>query len=296
MQPPPRSRIAFALLAALLLPGSSPAQEPSAAASPKPADAPKTPDAQALWNGLIQAAAGEQQGRITAFELDFDATQYSGEKQSNDVGATYSYMEPNFLRMVLRSGRVRMSSPKGAFLQDKTGVHKLEGRDFAQDLKEVEDSLAVARIFVHLTDPRGVRVESLTALPAAPGGMPAATRKLAAELDWISLVSPDFRGPRAKEGAPSDRVELGLERGTHLPRLAIVTDPSLLERALILQLGDYTQLDGFRVPGRVTTWRIDPELHPPAFGERAAFDLWLKSGTLRPKLEPAHFEPKAKQQ
>jgi hypothetical protein len=195
--------------------------------------------ARALWEAITDAAVGKHARRATAFVLEFEATRYSGENQTNDASATYSYLEPGNVRMVLKSGRERLRGPDGDWLIDKSGAHRLVGRDFKQDIAELDESVAVARTFAHLTDPRGLRMESLRTLAAAPASLPPKLRALAAELDWLRLESRDFRAPpRPGEGsAPVDVLELGVERPTRVPRIAVLTDPQHPEGALVLSLG-----------------------------------------------------------
>ena len=66
---------------------------------------------------------------------------------------------------------------------------------------------------------------------------------------------------------------------------------------------DYLPLDGYRVPGEVTTWRAATQQAPglpaarpgqrPPFEAKPAIRLWLKEGRLRPQLEPGDFLPPA---
>ena len=287
---------AFTLAAALVLaPQDAVAPAPAAATAAAPA---ADPAARALWDAIVAAAAGSKTARATAFVLDFEATRYSGESQSNDVDATYSYLEPGCVRVALVSGRQRLRGPDGDWLIDKAGAHRLVGRDFKQDIAELDETVAVARTFAHLTDPRGLRLESLSRMSAPPPGLPEALRTKAAALDWLRLESRDFRSPpvaragQAAELGPIDVLELGVDRATRAPRMAVLTDPLAPRGAIALgMLEDPLEVDGFRVPSRVTAWHVDAALIPPAFAARASLDLWLKSGTLRPKLSPEDFLP-----
>lgn len=250
--------------------------------------------ARALWEAITAAAVGPTTRRATAFVLEFEATRYSGENQTNDASATYSYLEPGHVRMVLKSGRERLRGPDGDWLIDKSGAHRLVGRDFKQDIAELDESVAVARTFAHLTDPRGLRMESLRALEAPPAALPPKLGATAAQLDWLRLESRDFRAPpRPGEGpAPLDVLELGVDRATRAPRVAVLTDPQHPQGVLVLSLEGAVEVDGFRVPERVTAWRLDPARVPPAFPDRQSLDLWFKQGTLAPKLTPEDFRPR----
>jgi hypothetical protein len=296
------STLAMALLAAL----PARAQTPQPPAPQAGADTPALPapgalpasaseQARALWTQLVAATAGEASEPIRAFDLSFDARVYSGEKQSNDGAARYLFLAPGFVRMVLESGRERMRGPDGDFLVDKSGVYPLRGRDFAEDVRELEETVAVARLFVGLTDPSTLRLASLDVLPAAPGRLPEGLAQRAAQLDWIVVTSPDFRGRTDDSRVTLDRVEIGLERGTHLPLLALVTDPREPGSAVLARLEQYQPLDGYRVPWKVTTWRVTPGpagAAPRPFEDKPAVKLWLKQGRLRPSLQADDFKPR----
>ena len=287
--------LALALTAAL-----AQAAPQDAAPAASPAAAREEPAARALWDAVVAAAVGDRKQRVTAFVLDFDATRYSGENQSNDVGATYSYLDPGYVRMRLaKTGRERMRGPEGDWLIDKAGAHRLVGRDFKQDIAELDESVAVARTFAHLTDPRGLRLDALRKLDAPPAGLPAKLVEVAGQLDWLRLESRDLRGPQppGAERRPADVLELGVARDTRVPRIALLTyppDPAHPERApdaMALHLEGSVAVDGFRVPEKVTTWRLDPALRPPAFPERQALDMWFVKGSLAPQLTRDDFVP-----
>ena len=292
--------LALVLAAALAPTAPAALQESAPSTDPVAPSGREEPAARTLWDAVVAAAVGVRQERVTAFVIDFAATSYSGESQSNDVGATYSYLEPGWVRMKLRSGRERMRGPEGDWLLDKAGAQRLVGRDFKQDKAELDESVAVARTFAHLTDPRGLHLESLASLASPPPGLPPKVRELAGQLDWLRLESRGLRGPpeAGAEKLPPDVLELGVERVTRVPRLAVLTDPQRVENALALAFGlegarwkDGYVVDGFRVPYSVTAWRIDPTLNPPAFAERQSLDLWFEQGTLAPQLTRADFVP-----
>jgi hypothetical protein len=258
--------------------------------------------ARAAWENLVKAARGEASAPIRAFQLKFDATVYSGDKQSNDGETTYKFLAPDCVSMVLASGRERMRGRSGDFLVDKNGVYSLKGKEYKEDERELSETLAVAKLFVGLTEPSRLRLASLELLSAPPAGLPESQSKRAAELEWIALTSPDFLARASHDKETLDRVEIGLDRAEHLPALAIVTDPAKQESAVLAQLEKYQLLDGYRVPSLVTTWRVAPAQPGataraaggrPPFSPRAAVKLWLIDGSLRAKLEPKDFEPPA---
>jgi len=290
----------------------SPSQQPpqaapaaqSAALAPGQLPPGASEGARAAWENLVKATRGEASGAIRAFNLKFDATVYSGDKQSNDGVTVYKFLAPDCVSMVLASGRERMRGGKGDFLVDKTGVYSLKGKEYKEDERELGETLAVAKLFVGLTEPSRLRLASLEQVSAPPAGLPESQATRAAELEWIALTSPDFlaRVEGSKEKETLDRVEIGLDRATHLPFLAIVADPARPESAVLAQLDKYELLDGYRVPSEVTTWRVAPAQPGESlqavggrmpFSPRAAVKLWLIDGSLRAKLEPKDFEPPA---
>jgi hypothetical protein len=295
--------IALAASAALVQSPTPAPPSPPAAAAPVAGQIPPdaSADARARWEALVKAARGDTTGAIRAFDLQFELRVYSGEKQSNDGGVTrYKYLEPDCVSMEMASGRKRMRGRSGDFLIDKSGVYPLEGRDYKEDQRELAESLSVARLFAGLTDPSRVRLASLGLLSAPPPGLPESLAKTAAGLDWLVLTSPDFLARAAGTRETLDRVEIGLDRSTHLPALALVADPARPESAVLAQLSDYRLLDGYRVPGEVTTWRVAPPAQGAPtrpvedrlpFSARAAVKLWLMDGSLRAKLEPKDFAP-----
>jgi hypothetical protein len=193
-----------------------------------------------------------------------------------------------------------MRGRKGDFLVDKQGVYSLKAREYKEDERELSETLAVAKLFVGLTEPSRLRLASLELLSAPPAGLPESQRQRAAELEWIALTSPDFLARASDDQETLVRVEIGLDRAQHLPVLAIVADPARPESAVLAELEKYQLLDGYRVPWEVTTWRVAPaQPGEPArsagsrlpFSPRAAVKLWLIDGSLRAKLEPKDFEP-----
>lgn len=295
----------FLAVSSLGIAVQAPAAKPSAqaavaapAAGQIPANASAA--ARAQWEALVKATQGESNGAIRAFKLKFDARIYSGDKGSNDGVTLYKYLEPDCVSMVLPSGRERMRGGKGDYIVDKSGVYALEGREYKEDQRELAETLRVAKLFASLTDPSRLRLASLETLPAPPAGLPADQSERAAGLDWIVLSSPDFLARAPGEKETLDRVEIGLDKSTHLPVLAIVANPAQPTSAVLALLDQYKPLDGYRVPYEVTTWRVAPppsgaSPEPPnarlPFSGRAAVKLWLIEGSLRAQLQRKDFEP-----
>ena len=283
-------------------PPQASAAAPTAALTPGQLPSGASAGARTAWENLVKAARGESTAPISAFQLKFDATVYSGDKQSNDGVTVYKFLAPDCVSMVLASGRERMRGRSGDFLVDKSGVYSLKGKEYKEDERELGETLAVAKLFVGLTEPSRLRLASIEVLAVPPAGLPESQTKRAAELEWIALTSPDFLARAAGSKETLDRVEIGLDRSAHLPVLAIVTDPARPESAVLAELDKYQILDGYRVPYEVTTWRVAPAQPGapvnsasgrPPFSPRAAVKLWLIEGSLRAKLEPKDFEPPA---
>lgn len=285
-------------LAPLLFPIATPQGSGEVRSAPAPLPSPgelpagASELARSRWQALVGAALGAGGGRVSSFDLNFDVSVYPKEGQSNESSARYFYMEPGWVRMVLRSGRERMRGPRGDYLVSREGVTPLRGRDYAEDKRELDETVALARTFVGLSDPGQLRLVSLETSDAPAGMLPEELRKGLDGLEWITVQSPDFRGPVQGDKEPRlDRIEIGLDAKTKLPTLALVRDARNPHGALLVRLSGYLELDGYRVPGQVRAWRIDPESRPLRFAAKQAVDMWLIEGDLSPELTPADFEP-----
>jgi len=313
---------AVSLALTLAVRAQSPASEPASVPPPAPlpsaplagelpADA--SPEARQAWKALCAATAPETaeggvRPRVRAFDLVFDGTLQSGGTRSNDFETRYRYLEPGFVRMSLASGRERLRGPRGDFVIESGRPVKVQGREMAEDLRELEETVAIAKCFAGLTDPRSLRLSSLELRPAAPRELPAAVgSRNPSALRWLSIVSPDLQrsAPRAPPTSPtatgtpvpsSWRAHIGLDPTTHLPVLALVAQDDrgtlVLETALLVELDKYRALDGFRVPAQIKTYLPDAERSPWAFAERPAMKLWMVKGTLRPELSELDFVPR----
>jgi len=267
--------------------------------APQPAPAPENPEARALWDSVVATAlAGAGEAGIDSFDFQCSGRVLTGGAQTNDFKARIQYLEPGWVRREMATGRAQMRGPEGDFAISSGRVVPLRGREFREDTKELDRTVAVARTFVSLSDPRRIRVEDL-ALAKAPATLPKTLEKRAAELAWLSLRSPDFylaETARPEDGQPQPlyRVHLGIDAATKLPELAVVQRDVLgaVDTAQLIQLGDYAEIDGHRVPKRVRSYAPDPETSPWRFGTRPTSTLWLEQGTLKPKLTPESFVPR----
>lgn len=295
-------------------------QEPATAAAPaaapalRPGEVPADTDAAArtAWERLLAAALPRSDGSdrdpaatapVVAFDLEFDGRVYGEGRQTNDFSGRYRYLEPGYVHTVLdQSKRVTLRGPDGDWLVFKDGRKvRLEGRDYEVDVEDLDRAIGVAQSFVALTDPRTIRIARLDLLDAPPSSIPEGLRSRAQGLEWLVLETPDFRlagDPPARPGAPSvmHRIELGLDARTRLPSLVVVRQSELgqrgVESAQLLQLDAYRGLDGYQVPHQVITYGPDTSTSPWTFDQRhPTFDLYVKGGTLRPRLDPGFFTP-----
>lgn len=292
----------------------APAAAPAAAPLPKAGEVPAGTDAEArsAWEGLLAAALPRPDGGrgeaastapVTAFDLEFDGRVYGDNRQTNDFSGRYRYLEPGYVHTVLdRSKRVTLRGPDGDWLVFDNGRKvRLEGRDYEVDVEDLDRAIGVAQSFVALTDPRTIRIARLDLLTEAPSSIPEGLRGRAQALEWLVLETPDFRlagDPPARPGVPPvmHRIELGLDRATRLPSLVVVRRSELgqrgVESAQLLQLDTYRALDGYQVPHQVITYGPDTTTSPWTFDQRRpSFDLYVKGGTLRPRLEADFFRP-----
>ncbi len=292
--------ISSPFLAALLV--LLPLQEPSGT-TPGAIPAETPPEARASWEAMVAAAFPDGPSeRVTCFDFECWGTAYTGGRQANDFEARIRFLEPGFVhRTMKRSGRGQVRGPAGDFLIDEKGrVLPLQGREYAEDRKDLDRTVAVARTFVALTDPLHLTIASLELQPAAPTSLPGAFAARAAELTWLVVRSPDFYLADAAEvpagetdARPLYRVQLGLDRTTKLPELVVIQrdDPGQVQLAQLVQLKKFKTLDGHRVPFEVRTFDPDLRLSPWKFGTRPATLLGINQGSLRPDLTAKDFEP-----
>lgn len=268
-----------------------------------------TPEARAAWTALERALAPRGGGAaVRAFDLTFEGRAWASHVQSNDFdGARYRFLAPDWVRTTLRSGREQLRGPQGDFLLDGREVVPLIGRDHKEDRKQLDQTVGVARNFCALTDASRLRVASLVRLEGPPATVPEPLREAAARLVWLELTSPDFRVWREGAPIPSDalfRVQLGLDpaeapvgdhTATHLPRLVTIAEDvepaARAESAMLLELTQFRELDGFRVPHELRVHPPVPEQDPWRFRDRPSLELWLlPDGRLRPELSVRDFQ------
>ncbi len=293
-----------------------------------PVDA--TAEARALWTALVEAlrpqTGTEVPPSITAFDLSIKTRvttlSEGGRAQKNDVQLRYRFLWPGFVRTTLVDSKVeRMRGPDGDWLFDpeKNDVVQLAGADFAQDRRELSQTVSIARNYLALAEPGRLRIARLERMQAPPAGLPkfdpkdeatptdtALTR--AASLDWIAVTSPDFQVVEAlkskdpSKAAPLFTAQIGLDPKSHWPMLAVIWQDEqatmVAETAVLVDLVSekyYKRINGRLVP---TFFRVhDPRLpsSPFSFQNEARIGVFVMDGsTLNAKLNADDFRPPKK--
>jgi hypothetical protein len=289
-----------------------------------PGKLPKStqPQASAAWQKMIAAGSttGEARTPITGFDLALDLRLKIEENRTNDFPkARYAYLAPNFLLFDTGKGRKQLRGPDGDWLVDsKAGegraLVKLDvGRENAQDRRQIEDGLDVARLFVGVVDARNVKVIRFEprGVPEAllPPGLVEHAKKAnpprivdPAKLAWFELQTPDVRpGAQNQAGA---RILLGISPETGLPAIAIADDARAPQRVnpttSCVVLSDWRPLDGWMLPRQISVYlpRLVEQVGAGGATSRAAdgwrkepgMDLVVTSGSLKNTLKPDDFK------
>lgn len=271
-----------------------------------------SPEARAAWVRLGQAIAveGGNSAPITGFDLALDLQMRVQENRTNQFpNARYAYLAPRFLLADTGKGRQQMRGPKGDWLYDRTqpgerALVRLDvGRENAEDRRQLDEALDVARLFVLLVDPRNVRIQKFSAAANPENLLPTKLAEAARKLQWFELTTPDVRpGAANKAGA---RILLGIASGSGLPALAVADDAAAPARVnpttSAIDLSDWKTFDGRRLPKKILVYL--PRIHEAegaggvtsrvADGWRAepAMDLVVRSGSLSATLKPEDFLP-----
>lgn len=272
-----------------------------------PADT--SPAAREAWNIVCEKslAPGTAREPVRAFDLALDVRYKAHQQQSNDFQARFRFLAPSFLRATTESQREQLRGPKGDWLIDPKTKEKIPiavDRAYAEDRRQLDDSVAIARNFVALTDPRSLRIVRLAVRDGAPAGLPPSAAARASTMRWLEIESPDFHlqktsSPNAPV-APGEklyRVSLGIDPASGLVAFALVNDPGapagVSASTLFIVLGEPRALDGFQVPHHMVVYEVDPASRPLAFRKDASSDIYLVQGkaTLRAKLTAEDFLP-----
>ena len=323
--------IEFAILGLLCLQTPAapvPAPQVAVPASIEPGVLPTetSPAAREAWAALVLALKpevpqGQTPAAVVAFDLAIETrvvtVMEGGSKQRNDVKLRYRYLGPGFVRTTLSdTGVERMRGPDGDWLWDakKGDLIQLSGREYAQDRRELSQTLSISRNYIALCDPARLRIARLELLAMAPAGLPQLDAKaakgsaipLASTLQWLSITSPDFQvvEPVKSDQVPMFKAQIGLDPKTKLPLLATIwqeerADVRIAETAILVDLkgaSNYGRIDGRLVP---TFFSVhDPKLpsSPFTFQANPRVDVVVNTGSSRlsPKLTAADFRPPPK--
>jgi hypothetical protein len=259
-----------------------------------------SPAARALWERLLAATLAP--APVRSFDLRFYLVHRREGPGTNTTQARIRFLWPAFVRASLQSGREHVRGPEGDWLIDHEERVRLIGREGAEDKKQIDETISIARNFLALSDPLSLRLAELAALAGPPEGLPPALVGRARELDWLALTSPDFRLYRSAErpaGAPPPlyRALLGIDRIAGQAELAWIAEAgapgSLASSALLVHLQHHERRSGFLVPMRLAVYEISELGLPRAFREEPSSELTLKQDgvDLRATLAPADFLP-----
>lgn len=265
-----------------------------------------TPSARDRWNKILAGTRipGVQAAPIQGFDMSFEIA-----TEGNEFAAHYKFKaKEKYLSFFLpRSStkRVMLRGPKGDFLIEEGVAEKLGGRGNTVGPKQLDDWTAIARNFIALSDPKAIRIVSLKTLPAMTLPLPTESSirnlpKLAKQLSWLEMRSPDFQlynvdGPGKRTGI--FRALLGVNQETGAVELAILSEDhkelGLHFSTMLVDISRRNKIDGYIVPGRMQIWKV--EYHrgqPTGFGKWEAVDLsLLEGGSLKPAFGENVFLP-----
>jgi len=259
--------------------------------------------AQAAWKTFTESIGTLH--AMKSFELEFSLRQRNPDPevpQVNDMELVFSYLAPNNMRAVLESGRTLLRGPGGDYLIDNQETIKLVGREGAEDKKQIDEMVSIARNFVALADPRSLRLTALTLEEAPPAEVTPRFRPLAESLTWLGAESPDFFlefGRAEVKGGPPPlyRARIGIDSATQDVRIAIIQEQRagklVRDTAILVVMNEYAKRNSLRVPHKIELFSAMPVEASLQFHELPTSTLWLKrsSGRLRAKLEPDDFRP-----
>jgi len=276
-------------------PGATTVLQPGAL----PEDATK--EACALWKRACDAAvaSGTERQPVSAFHLTFEIQTRRGVQRNEVKAARFLYLDTEgYVRTSLKSGREHVLGPDGPWLIDgKEQIPLTQSREHEEDLRQIDETVSIARNFLALTDPSSLRIAALAQLSAAPGAIDGPLQARARGLTWLDVLSPDFQLMRPSEHVPPGalfQVRLGLDPATGRVEQALIGDDRGLRSGstVLVQLNNFSPLDGFMVPGRIFVYEIELDQDELGFGERPVLELYrIAPGTLQPNLGPDDFRP-----
>lgn len=264
-----------------------------------------SPEARALWELLIEATRVPNVSReaIESFVMEFDGTVYPRNGQRNRFrGAKYSYLAPRSIISDIPGSSRLIRGAEGDWLKtDDDELVSLNDRTAAQDRKQLDDTLAIARNLVNLLDPGSLRIEAIGVIARPPALVPKDIRAAHPNVEWLHMTSPDLRlssamGPANPRVPRKSRAYLGLDPETHLPSLAVVYEEvegkADLSNARFLVLGRYGARSGYRIPTRIHVH--GPDQSRPAilaFRAKPELELVMTDINLRAALTDGDFLP-----
>ncbi len=270
-----------------------------------PANTP--PDAAQRWDRTCSAhlAPGSERRPVSAFDVALDVRYKASDTQTNDFQARYRFLAPNFLRATTENRREQIRGPEGDWLLDPATSEKIRldiGRTNEEDRRQLDESVAIAKNFVALFDPRSLRIASIATRASAPQSLPASSKARAEKCAWLDVVSPDFHLHRTKAASKSTthglaRVALGIDAETSRVVFALIYDGAskveVSNTTLFIELEHFKELDGFVVPHHIRVFETEPARGPTVFRAEPSTDIYVVAGkaNLRATLAPVDFKP-----
>lgn len=285
--------------------GAAPVDPAIAALVPGAMPAGAAPAAVEDWKRVLAATSvpGAALAPISAFQLELEVVyRKNAEAGSNDLRATYKFFAPGFVRIDLKD-RSTMRGPRGDWLEDRKAGQKVElsvGREHAEDRRQLDETLGIAKHFVALTHPGSLRLASLEKLPGPPAALPRAKEKdfdlekRASELSWLRVRSPDFRLVGGGATAPMTRATLGFDPKTGRVEIALLEEDraasGLTATARALRLDKSLEAQGYVVPKRIYVYSVEEGKLPAAFAPIPGMELFVVRANLAPALGPPDFQ------
>jgi len=261
-----------------------------------PADA--TQAAREDWKKLEAATIvpGSERAPITAFDLGIDIRYKRSAAGSNDLEAVYRYLTPGFVRIDLKNSST-MRGPQGDWLVAPARNEKINlavAREHAEDRRQLEETLSVAKHFIALSSPGSLRIASLEKLAEAPAGLPKPLEAKSKKLAWLRLRSPDFRLVGVGTATAMSRATIGFVPETGRVEIALVEEdkPGFAPTARAVEFTGTHEAQGYVIPKQIRVYSIEEGRLPLAFTAEPGMDLYVLRANLRPTLAAADFQPK----
>ncbi|MCP3919860.1 MAG: hypothetical protein GY711_30370 [bacterium] len=285
-----------------------------------PSDA--EPEAVALWNKMLAAtrAGGAEAPPIRSFDLTFDV-RIRREGGNNNFETRFAFLDEAdgyILGKIDRKDRTSMRGPKGDWQIEGDTKVELDGREHEQSVRTLDEWVSIARNYIALTRPGGVRIVGLSAPKIERVAVAADVTELvfgnervpipdrlverAKPLEWLEVKSPDFRlysaAGNSSAGTPVYRALLGLVPATGEVAMAVLNEDragaKVVESSLLVDVPSWLDGgDGYRVPQHLRLHQVVLSGYPLSFEPKAGTELYLHKGRVRlnPRLSARVFEP-----